>query len=157
MTATEINRFTSYGSVRAHTHNFLGEKGNTMNSFDKFVTLQGRMYTDGLHIQGKGSVANRGYGVAVTLSCPDALHEWVGQQPRTLKSFVSNELYLAMQGAVNEAGIIVIQAKGTELNRAYGASFEVNPNDCSQASDLAKFITNELAKVTVPDTCIKLA
>ena len=92
----------------------------------KYVVLQARVRDGKLHIQGKGTPANRPYGVAVDVSIPDDLREWFEEQNHTLPSLANTDaMYVPIQARIKD-GLIHVQVKGNKpYNRSYGAAFDI--------------------------------
>lgn len=108
-------------------------------SDEAYVGLQVRKSgNNSLHVQGKGVVTNRSYGVAVDLSAPSDLVEWLSAQQHTVLSLVSpGKYYVPIQARMYDNGVVHVQVAGSSYNRPYGAVFETSNEQ------LAEFVSNQ--------------
>ena len=115
-----------------------------------YVKLQGAIRDDGkLHIQGEGENVNRNYGVATDkdidinecLGCEAV--EWLKALGTGKKSVVSDRKYFPLLGR-NRQGCFHIQISGTQLNRPYGAAFNLYNEEV--ISVLRKFYENAIGE-----------
>ena len=122
-------------------------------SKNDYVDLQIRATgSDSLHIQGSGPETNRGYGVAVQLTAPPALIDWINGLKATRKSLAGTSAkYVNAQAAVRN-GRVHFQVSGPSLNRSYGASFTDGNGDLmvfiGRVQEQAK--KEAAAKIVVP-------
>ena len=116
----------------------------------KYVSLQARATSDGLHVQGSGASINRSYGVAVDLAVSEEVRAWVNAQTPSQKSLVSDRRYVPIQATVYPGSEVHIQVAGSKLNRNYGMVLKTrNPELLSfvnKQSDAIRTAANAEAK-----------
>jgi len=110
----------------------------------RYIAVQGRDTSEGMHLQGRGPEGNRPYGVAWTLSAPPEFMEWLEDQAHTLPSLAgTGSAYVPMRARLMVNGAVRIQIQGTPLNRPYGACLVVGEPPTVLADWIAKAMKEE--------------
>ena len=107
----------------------------------QYVRMQARVKEGKLHIQGKGTVINRPYGIALDVTLHESILKWFEKQEHTEKSLANTDaMYVPIQAKPLSENVVHIQVKGSEFNREYGLAIDTT------SPELYKFVTSELDK-----------